>query len=68
METPPARGAPRCRRSTFFARKMYDDLRGVPDEPVAEIVQGGEQLSQKQQHLALVLRVASGARFFRAIA
>jgi hypothetical protein len=26
------------------------------------------QLSQKQQHLALVLRVASGARFFRAIA
>jgi hypothetical protein len=47
---------------------MYDDLRGVPDKPVAEIVQGGEQLSQKQQHLALVLRVASGARFFRAIA
>src|SRR5678816_3686677 len=25
METPPARGAPRCRRSTFFAKKMSDD-------------------------------------------
>jgi hypothetical protein len=26
---------------------MYDDLRGVPDEPVAEIVQGGEPTLSK---------------------